>query len=83
MRELQDGDIVNVDVSAVLGGWHADLNETFVVGRVAEETRNLIKATHDSLMLAISACKPVRSSRLLLSLPSAHAALHGAGHVLP
>jgi methionine aminopeptidase len=33
-RELADGDIVNVDVTAYLGGWHGDLNETFCVGQV-------------------------------------------------
>jgi methionyl aminopeptidase len=33
-RELQDGDIVNVDVTAFIGGWHGDLNETFCVGKV-------------------------------------------------
>lgn len=33
-RELQDGDIVNVDVTAFIGGYHGDLNETFCVGEV-------------------------------------------------
>jgi methionyl aminopeptidase len=33
-RELQDGDIVNVDVTAFIGGYHGDLNETFCVGQV-------------------------------------------------
>jgi len=59
MRELQDGDIVNVDVSPIVDGWHADLNETFCVGpNVSQEKKNLIKASHDSLMKAIAACKP-------------------------
>jgi len=59
MRELQDGDIVNVDVSAILDGYHSDLNETFVVGKnVSAEKKALIKATHDSLMKCIEACKP-------------------------
>jgi methionyl aminopeptidase len=33
-RELEDGDIVNVDVTAYIGGYHGDLNETFCVGQV-------------------------------------------------
>lgn len=33
-REMQDGDIVNVDVTAYIGGYHGDLNETFCVGKV-------------------------------------------------
>ena len=32
LRELQDGDIVNCDISAILNGYHTDLNETFIVG---------------------------------------------------
>ena len=59
LRELQDGDIVNVDVSAVLDGYHTDLNETFIVGKnVSKEKKALIKATHDSLFKAIDQCKP-------------------------
>ena len=59
LRELKDGDIVNVDVSAILDGYHTDLNETFVVGKnVSAEKKALIKATHDSLFKAIDMCKP-------------------------
>ena len=58
MRELEDGDIVNVDISPILDGLHADLNETFCVGNVAQNKKDLIKASHDSLMKAIAVCKP-------------------------
>ena len=44
MRELQDGDIVNVDVSCMLNGYHGDLNETFVVGEVDAASKKLVKA---------------------------------------
>jgi methionyl aminopeptidase len=44
-RPLQDGDIVNVDVTACYKGYHGDLNETFVVGAVDEESRRLIRVT--------------------------------------
>jgi methionine aminopeptidase len=37
-RELVDGDIVNVDVTAYIGGYHGDLNETFTVGQVRRGT---------------------------------------------
>lgn len=46
-RPLVSGDIVNVDVSVYKDGWHGDLNETFVVGDVDEESKRLIKATHE------------------------------------
>jgi methionyl aminopeptidase len=38
-RELCDGDIVNVDVTAYTGGWHGDLNETFCVGQARAAAR--------------------------------------------
>ncbi|GAX77795.1 hypothetical protein CEUSTIGMA_g5238.t1 [Chlamydomonas eustigma] len=57
-RELQDGDIVNVDVTAYLVGYHGDLNETFTVGNVDEEGKAVIKVAHDCLMKALAICKP-------------------------
>ena len=47
-RPLQDGDIVNVDVTAFYQGFHGDLNETFVVGEVDEESKNLIRVTAEA-----------------------------------
>jgi methionyl aminopeptidase len=58
LRELQEGDIVNVDVSPILDGVHSDLNETFCVGNVDPKKKALIKATHDALFAAIDMCKP-------------------------
>ena len=46
-------------MSAILDGYHTDLNETFVVGKnVSKQKKDLIKATHDSLFKAIAMCKP-------------------------
>ena len=44
-RPLQNGDIVNVDVSAYYKGFHGDLNETFVVGEVDDDSKRLIRTT--------------------------------------
>eukprot|EP00466_Bigelowiella_natans_P000384 jgi/Bigna1/51508/estExt_Genewise1Plus.C_10273 len=57
-RPLEDGDIVNIDISVYKNGFHGDLNETFLVGNVDDESKHLVKTTYDSLMLAIKACKP-------------------------
>ena len=46
-RPLEDGDIVNVDVTAYYKGYHGDLNETYVVGQVDDASKKLIKAAHD------------------------------------
>ena len=44
-RQLQHGDIVNVDVSLYKDGFHADLNETYVVGDTDEASKQLIQTT--------------------------------------
>lgn len=46
-RPLESGDIVNVDISVFYQGYHADLNETFVVGEVDDASKRLIKATYE------------------------------------
>lgn len=57
-RPLQDGDIVNLDVSLYKHGFHSDLNETYLVGNCSESSRALVEATYESLMKAIEFCKP-------------------------
>lgn len=58
-REIQDGDIVNIDVTTFnRGGYHGDLNETFLVGNVDEEGRKLVKTAFDCLKNALSMVKP-------------------------
>lgn len=49
---------MNVDISVYKDGFHADLNETFCVGTVEPKYKDLIKATHDSMMKAIEYVKP-------------------------
>ena len=57
-RELVEGDIVNVDVTAFFGGYHGDLNETFAVGQVSAKDKALIKCSHDCLQEAIALVRP-------------------------
>ncbi|EME28845.1 Methionine aminopeptidase 1 [Galdieria sulphuraria] len=57
-RPLQDGDIVNLDVTVYYNGFHGDLNETHIVGNVDEESKKLIKSAYDSLHAAIACVKP-------------------------
>ena len=54
---LKDGDIVNVDVTAVKDGWHGDTSRTFKVGNVSIKAARLIQATYDSMMKAIDIVK--------------------------
>lgn len=76
-RELQNGDIVNVDVTAYYKGYHGDLNETFVVGEVDDESKKLIKTTHDALMKAIAMCKPGTRYREVGEVITKHCAVAG------
>ena len=55
---LRDGDIVNVDLTTIVDGWHGDSSETFMIGEVSEEAKHLVQATFDSLYLGIQAIRP-------------------------
>ncbi|WP_432836229.1 type I methionyl aminopeptidase [Dactylosporangium sp. CA-092794] len=57
---IEDGDILNVDVTAFIGGVHGDTNQTFCVGDVAEEDRLLVERTHEAMMRGIRAVAPGR-----------------------
>ena len=54
---LKEGDIVNVDVTALKNGWHGDTSRTFKVGNVSVKAEKLIKATYESMMKAIEVVK--------------------------
>ena len=57
-KKLVSGDIVNVDVTPVLDGWHGDTNRTWLVGDVALRARRLVEVTRECLELGIAAAKP-------------------------
>lgn len=57
-RPLEDGDILNIDITVYKNGFHGDLNETFLVGNVDEAGRRLVEASYESLRRAIQQVKP-------------------------
>jgi methionyl aminopeptidase len=57
---IEDGDIINVDVTAFIGGVHGDTDATFCVGDVSEEARLLVERTHEAMMRGIRAVAPGR-----------------------
>ncbi|KAL4081355.1 peptidase M24, structural domain-containing protein [Scleroderma yunnanense] len=59
-RPLEDGDIVNVDVTVYRNGYHGDTSQTFLVGEVDETGRDLVNITNAALEAGISACGPGR-----------------------
>ena len=54
---LKEGDIVNVDVTAIKDEWHGDTSRTFKVGEVSVKAEKLIKVTYESMMKAIDIIK--------------------------
>jgi methionyl aminopeptidase len=57
-RPLQAGDIVNIDVTVYLDGYHGDTSRMFYVGEVSEGAKRLCVATTEALMAGIGACGP-------------------------
>ena len=72
-RELQEGDLINVDVSIYYKGMHADLNETYPIGKVDERGQALIANTYECLWKAINECKPGTFYRDLGNVMTKHA----------
>src|SRR5690606_20914039 len=64
-RPLEDGDIVNVDITAYLNGVHGDTNATFLVGDVDEESRLLVERTREATMRGIKAVMPGRQVNVI------------------
>lgn len=55
---LQDGDIVNIDVTVIKDGYHGDTSRTFLVGNVSEDTKLLVERTYKAMMKGIETIKP-------------------------
>lgn len=78
---IEDGDIVNVDVTAFLDGVHGDTNQTFCVGDVAQETRLLVERTREATMRGIKAVAPGRPLNVIGRVIEAYAKRFGYGVV--
>jgi len=57
-RVLAEGDILNIDVTALLDGWHGDTSRMYAVGEVSTKARLLMDVTHEAMMAGIAAVKP-------------------------
>jgi methionyl aminopeptidase len=80
-RVIEDGDIVNVDVTAFIGGVHGDNNATFLAGDVDEESRLLVERTEEALRRAIKAVKPGREMNVIGRVIESYARRFGYGVV--
>jgi methionyl aminopeptidase len=57
-RPLKDGDIVNIDITVIVDGWHGDTSRMFLVGDVPLKARRLVDVTYECLMLGIAQARP-------------------------
>ena len=80
-RRLNDGDIVNIDITAYLDGVHGDTNATFLVGDVDEQCRLLVERTREALNRGIRAVKPGRQVSIIGRVIEAYAKRFGYGVV--
>ncbi len=78
---IEDGDIVNVDITAFVEGVHGDNNATFLAGDVDEESRLLVERTQEALARAIKAVKPGREVNVIGRVIEKFAARYGYGVV--
>ena len=78
---IEDGDIVNVDVTAYLDGVHGDTNQTFAVGDVSEEARLLIDRTREAALRGMKAVAPGRPLNVIGRVIEAYAKRFGYGVV--
>jgi methionyl aminopeptidase len=78
---IEDGDIVNIDVTGFIGGVHGDTNGTFLAGEVAEQDRLLVERTHEAMMRGIRAVKPGRALNVVGRVIESYAKRFGYGVV--
>ena len=57
-RPLKDGDILNIDVTLIVDGWHGDTSRMYPVGHISRRAERLIDVTYESLMRGVAAVRP-------------------------
>ncbi len=78
---VEDGDIVNIDITAYLDGVHGDTNATFFAGEPSKEVRLLVERTEEALRRAIKAAKPGRAINVIGRVIESYAKRYGYGVV--
>ena len=80
-RVVEDGDIVNIDITAYLHGVHGDTNATFLAGDVDRDSRLLVERTEEALRRAINAVRPGRELNVVGRVIESYAKRFGYGVV--
>ena len=74
---LEEGDIINVDVSTILDGYYSDASRMFAIGEISEEAKRLLKVTEECLELGLAAAKPWGHLGDIAHAINSHAQKHG------
>lgn len=80
-KALKDGDIVNIDVTPLLDGWHGDSSRMFLVGDVPLKAKRLVDVTYECLMIGIEQARPGARLGDIGAAIQAHAERHRYGVV--
>jgi methionyl aminopeptidase len=80
-KQIREGDILNIDVTPLLDGWHGDSSRMYLVGDVPLKARRLIDVTYECLMLGIEQAKPGARLGDIGAAIQAHAEAHRYGVV--
>ena len=57
-KKLADGDILNIDVTVIVDGWHGDSSRMFFIGKAPRKAARLVDVTYEAMMLGIDAVRP-------------------------
>ncbi|WP_394216935.1 type I methionyl aminopeptidase [Brachybacterium vulturis] len=74
---MRSGDILNVDVTAYIGGVHGDCNATFLVGDVHPRAQELVERAHEAMMRGIKVARPGREVNVIGRVIEKYASRHG------
>jgi methionyl aminopeptidase len=80
-RPLDDGDIVNIDITCFINGVHGDTDATYLCGDVDDESRLLVERTREAMMRGIKACVPGREINVIGRVIQSYAKRFGYGVV--
>jgi methionyl aminopeptidase len=75
-KALQNGDIINIDVTVILDGWHGDTSRMFLIGKPGVKARRLVEVTHEAMMHGIEAVKPGATLGDIGRAIQSHAEMH-------
>ena len=63
---LKDGDIVNIDITVIVDGWHGDTSKMFLIGKSRPHVKRLVDITRECMFKGIEVCKPGLSLEILI-----------------